>query len=120
MSALLAHARDTLEDSPQPAAKDEELEPTTAGWVVYIVRCADGTLYTGIAKDVARRIEQHNSSNVLGAAYTRGRRPVALVYQEPARTRSTASRREYEIKRMSRLEKEALLLACTRLRKRRT
>jgi putative endonuclease len=88
--------------------------------VVYIVRCADGTLYTGIAKDVVRRIEQHNSNNRLGAAYTRGRRPVVLVYQEPARTRSTASGREYEIKRMSRLEKEALLAASARRPKRRT
>ena len=80
-----------------------------SAWIVYIVRCADGTLYTGIAKDAGRRVEEHNSSNVLAARYTRARRPVVLVYHEMTPTRSTASKREYEIKQMSRLQKEALL-----------
>jgi len=87
-------------------------------WVVYIVRCADATLYTGIAKDVSRRVEEHNSSNVLAANYTRARRPVVLVHQEMTATRSTAGKREHEIKRMTRLEKEALILAAARPRKR--
>jgi putative endonuclease len=78
-------------------------------WFVYIVRCADDTLYTGIAKDVGRRIEEHNSSDVLAASYTRGRRPVALVYREAADTRSTALKREYEIKQLTRQEKDELL-----------
>jgi putative endonuclease len=78
-------------------------------WFVYIVRCADDTLYTGIAKDVERRIEEHNSSDVLAASYTRGRRPVALIYREAADTRSTALKREYEIKQLTRQEKEELL-----------
>lgn len=78
-------------------------------WTVYMVRCADGTLYTGIARDAARRVEEHNSSNLLGASYTRARRPVALVYQESAATRSAALRREYQIKRMTREQKERLL-----------
>jgi len=85
--------------------------------MVYIVRCADGTLYTGIAKDVMRRVEEHNSSNLLAASYTRGRRPVVLVYQEAAPTRSTASKREYEIKQLSRADKEALLLTSAPRRK---
>ena len=80
-------------------------------WFVYIVRCADDTLYTGIAKDVARRIEEHNSNNRLGAAYTRGRRPVVLVHREAVKTRSAAARREYEIKQMTRAGKQALLKA---------
>ena len=80
-----------------------------SAWIVYIVRCADGSLYTGIAKDVARRVEEHNESDLLAANYTRSRRPVALVYQEPAATRSVAGKREYEIKQMTRLEKEALI-----------
>lgn len=79
-----------------------------AAWSVYIVRCADGTLYTGIARDVARRIAEHNSDNRLASRYTRSRRPVALVYREAAPTRSAASRREHEIKRLSRVEKLAL------------
>ena len=78
-------------------------------WFVYIVRCADDTLYTGIAKDVTRRIEEHNSNNVLAASYTRARRPVALVHREAVKTRSAAARREYEIKQMTRLEKEYLI-----------
>ena len=78
-------------------------------WFVYIVRCADDTLYTGIAKDVARRVEEHNSNNLLAASYTRGRRPVALVYEEAVETRSAAARREYEIKQMTRAGKKELI-----------
>ena len=78
-------------------------------WFVYIVRCADDTLYTGIAKDVTRRIEEHNANNRLAANYTRARRPVALVYREAAKTRSAAARREHEIKEMARPEKEHLI-----------
>jgi len=77
-------------------------------WSVYIVRCVDDTLYTGIARNAARRVEEHNSNDLLAANYTRTRRPVALVYQEAAATRSAALKREYEIKQMSRQEKEAL------------
>ncbi len=74
-----------------------------------MARCADGSLYTGIARDVARRIEEHNSNNVLAANYTRARRPVTLVYREAAATRSAAAKREYQIKQMSRQAKEALI-----------
>ncbi len=74
-----------------------------------MVRCADGSLYTGIAMDVARRIEEHNSNNVLAANYTRARRPVMLVYREAAATRSAAAKREYQIKQMSRQAKETLI-----------
>lgn len=78
-------------------------------WSVYMVRCADDSLYTGIARDVARRIEEHNTDNLLAANYTRSRRPVTLVYSEAVATRSAAARREYQIKQLSRREKEALL-----------
>jgi putative endonuclease len=79
-------------------------------WSVYIVRCVDGSLYTGIAKDVARRVDEHNASNLLAANYTRARRPVTLVYQEAVATRSAAGKREYAVKCMSRAEKEALIV----------
>jgi len=82
-------------------------------WTVYIVRCADGSLYTGIAKDVARRVEEHNLNNRLAANYTRARRPVVLAYQELALTRSAAGKREHQIKQMRRMEKEALVLSAT-------
>jgi len=78
-------------------------------WTVYILRCADGSLYTGITRDVARRVAEHNSNGALAARYTRSRRPVALVYQEPAATRSAASKREYRIKRMTRGDKQRLV-----------
>ena len=81
-----------------------------ATWRIYIVRCADGSLYTGIAKDAVRRVEEHNSSHVLAAHYTRTRRPVTLVYQEAAATRSAAGKREHQIKQMSRQAKKALIL----------
>jgi len=87
------------------ALKKRETKPA---WTVYILRCADGSLYTGIARDVARRVKEHNSNRLLAARYTRARRPVALVYQEPAATRSVAGKREYRIKRMSRRDKQRL------------
>jgi putative endonuclease len=77
-------------------------------WHVYMVRCADGTLYTGVALDVRRRIAQHNGAERGGARYTRGRRPVRLVYRERRRSRSDALRREAAIKRLPRTAKEAL------------
>ena len=78
-------------------------------YFVYIVECADDTLYTGIATELGRRIEEHNSSDK-GAKYTRTRRPVYLVYSEEYPDRSTASKREYEIKKkMSRMKKLELI-----------
>ena len=78
-------------------------------YYVYIVRCADETLYTGIATELERRIEEHNSSDK-GAKYTRVRRPVTLVYNEEHPDRSTASKREYEIKKkMNRAQKLTLI-----------
>ena len=77
-------------------------------WFVYIVRCADSTLYTGIAKDVVKRVEDHNNNNASAAKYPRARRPVRLVYQETCCSHSHAARREYEIKQLSRPQKEAL------------
>lgn len=76
---------------------------------VYIVKCSDDTLYTGIATELNRRVEEHNHSDK-GAKYTRIRRPVTLMYSEAYPDRSSASKREYEIKkRMSRAEKLALI-----------
>jgi putative endonuclease len=76
-------------------------------WFVYIVRCADRSLYTGITTDANRRVEQHNCGR--GARYTRARCPVRLVYLESAGDRGAALRREHEIKRMSPGEKRRLV-----------
>lgn len=75
-------------------------------WYVYIVRCADRTLYTGVAKDVAARVATHNAGR--GAKYTRSRLPVKLVYRERVGERGAAQKREHAIKRLARKDKQAL------------
>ena len=77
-------------------------------WQVYMVRCKDGTLYTGITNDLAKRIKAHNSAKD-GARYTRSRRPVKLVYSEEAGSKSTAARLEYKIKKMTRAKKMEMI-----------
>ena len=76
-------------------------------YLVYILRCGDGSLYTGCTNDLPRRLRAHQSGR--GAKYTRSRLPVELIYQEPAADRSAALRREAAIKRMPRRQKLALL-----------
>jgi putative endonuclease len=75
---------------------------------VYIIRCSDDSLYTGITTDVERRLQEHASGR--GAKYFRGRKPEAVVFVEQDHTRSSASIREAQIKQMSRVEKERLIL----------
>ena len=77
------------------------------GWFLYLVRCADGSLYTGITNNVVRRCKQHNAGTA--SRYTRGRLPVELIYQESQASRSLALKRELAIKAMSREEKELLI-----------
>jgi len=80
-------------------------------WSVYMLRCADGSLYTGITTDVVRRVAEHNGEGApgaQGARYTRSRRPVQLVYMEAAANRAEAARREAAIKRLDRARKLAL------------
>ena len=89
--------------------KDRKPKPKPSGdrWLVYIVRCADGSLYTGISKDVKRRCQQHNAGTA--SRYTRSRRPVKLVWQEIQQTHRSALKRELAIKAMSRPEKLAMI-----------
>ena len=74
---------------------------------VYILKCSDDTLYTGYTVDLNKRIETHNKG--LGAKYTRGRLPVKLVYQELLKSKSEAMKREYQIKKLSKIEKLELI-----------
>jgi putative endonuclease len=76
-------------------------------YYVYIVQCVDGTLYTGYAVDLDKRIEAHNNGR--GAKYTAGRRPVSLVYSESFDSKSDALKREHELKRRTRKNKQALI-----------
>ncbi len=81
---------------------------TECDYSLYIIRCADGSLYTGIAIDVARRIKEHESDS-RGAKYLRGKRPLQLEYQERIGNRSAASRAEYCVKNLRRSAKESLV-----------
>ena len=90
-----------MADRAAPAAPVQ-----SAPWFVYILRCADDTLYTGITTDVERRLAAHNAGR--GAKYTRCRRPVAAIYTEQCAGHAEALRRERFIKRLSRREKEWL------------
>jgi len=80
-------------------------------WHVYMVRCADNSLYTGVAIDTNKRVDEHNLDDKLAARYTRTRRPVKLVYSEKCNSRSEAQRREYGLKQLGKSEKEKLVLA---------
>lgn len=79
-----------------------------ADWYVYIVRCSDDTLYTGITTDLDRRLHEHNNTKK-AARYTKNRRPVELVHHEPAEDRSSATQRENAIKAMPKETKEDLV-----------
>ena len=77
-------------------------------WTVYIVEAGDGSLYTGITTDVERRIKEHESGGA-GAKYLKGRNPLTVVYTEAGHDRSSAAKREAEIKKLSRGQKQALI-----------
>ena len=78
-------------------------------WTVYILKCADGSLYSGITTDIERRVAEHNGKGTRGARYTRARRPLQLVHTERFATRSAASIREAALKKLSRSEKLTLI-----------
>jgi putative endonuclease len=92
------------QDGPAQARKQEG----GGSWFVYVARCADRSLYTGVATDVRRRLAEHNEDNGRGARYTRGRRPITLIHVEEVASRAAALRREIEIKRLRRKAKEKL------------
>ena len=81
---------------------------TTNLWQVYILRCHDNSLYTGITTNLERRLHEHNHSN-RGARYTKSRRPVTLVYSEGAPSRAAAQSREYQLRHLPRTAKEQLI-----------
>ncbi|NMP15201.1 MULTISPECIES: GIY-YIG nuclease family protein [unclassified Thalassotalea] len=78
-------------------------------WYVYILKCADDSLYAGITTDLERRVKEHNQGGKLGAKYTRVRLPVSVVYHETCQCRSSASKREAAIKKLTRKQKLALI-----------
>lgn len=82
-----------------------------SNWFVYILRCADNTLYTGVTTDIKRRVKEHNGEGAKGkgAKYTKPRRPVTLAYQESALSRSSALIREAQLRKLSKIEKQKLV-----------
>jgi len=96
-----------MPDSAAASQSGPQAEVSTSPWWVYIVRCVDGTLYTGIARNLDARLRCHNAGK--GARYTRSRRPVEPVYSEAAHDRRAALKREYEIRRRGASYKRALI-----------
>ena len=96
--------KEGLPGPEQPVPMDKD---TASEWHLYILACADGTLYTGVAKDVEARVRQHNNGK--GAKYTRGRLPVNLVYSERVGTHGDALRRERRVKMMDLRHKRCLI-----------
>mgnify|MGYP000208510496 FL=1 len=92
-----------------PANDQSARTAVAAAWFVYVLRCADGSLYTGVTRDLARRLRQHNGELAGGPRYTRGRRPVAVAWSTTAPSRSEAQRQEARIKRWPRRAKLRLL-----------
>jgi len=88
-------------------AKHKRRRTPAEPWFLYILRCQDGSLYTGVTKDLERRLQQHNQGTA--SRYTRTRRPVAMVYHEPCRDRTAALVRECAVKALPRPRKEALI-----------
>ena len=84
------------------------LEMNYKSWFVYVVRCKDNSLYTGITTDISRRVKEHNTSK-RGAKYTRSRRPVRLVHEMKVLNRSEALKLEYKFKQLKKAEKEAII-----------
>ena len=78
-------------------------------WYLYVVRCSDDTLYTGITTDLARRLDEHNTSK-RGAKYTKTRRPTNLVYYELYQSRSNAQKAEHKFKKLTRQQKEKIII----------
>ena len=81
--------------------------PSPSRWLVYLLRCADGSLYTGITNDLPKRLKAHAAGKA--SRYTRSRLPVKLAYREPQKSKSAALKRELSIKRLRRAEKEKLV-----------
>ena len=80
-----------------------------ATWQVYLLQCADQSLYVGVTTDLVRRVQQHNGQLAGGARYTKARRPLALVWSDACDSRSEAQQREYALRRLSREQKLALI-----------
>ncbi len=84
-------------------------------WYLYLVRCQDGSLYTGISTDVARRFAQHRGEGGAGSKYLKGRAPLALVFQKNLGSKSLALKVERKVKKLSKVRKEELIRANTRI-----
>ena len=104
-----AKAKEVAVEKLRTELKNGEPETT---WFVYLLRCADDTLYTGITNDLPRRCDQHNAGT--GSRYTRSRLPIELIYQEAKASRSLALKREMAIKALSRQKKMSLIRATPR------
>src|SRR6476660_7391598 len=99
--------------SMQKKSRRMKVKPLSKKWIVYVVSCRDRSLYTGITTDLERRLRQHNSG--VASRYTRSRLPVKLAHQEPHPNQSSALKREWAIKKMSKPEKVAMIRLAARI-----
>lgn len=95
--------------------QSNKVKRASRSWRLYILKCSDGTFYTGITNDLQRRVEQHNNGSA--SRYTRSRLPVVLLHEERCRNRSSALKKECRVKALSRKEKEAYIYKKTGRRK---
>ncbi|MBN2865885.1 MAG: GIY-YIG nuclease family protein [Thiotrichales bacterium] len=99
-----------MEEAEKPESKSEQAcLDSNQKWFVYLLRCADDSLYCGVTTNLTKRLRQHNGELVGGAKYTKVRQPCELVYSEPSENRRSATQREYAIKQLSRAQKLQLI-----------
>lgn len=92
---------------------DEQVKKPNKPWYTYLLRCADNSLYAGVTTDLKRRVKEHNGKSKAAAKYTRVRQPVELVYFEQVANRVVATKREYQIKQLTKQQKETMVARFT-------
>nr|WP_153912890.1 GIY-YIG nuclease family protein [Shewanella sp. TC10] len=95
--------------SDDVSEKSSKSSPKNVDWFLYMIKCHNGHIYTGITTDVKRRFTEHQAGGAKGAKYLKGKGPLTLVYQESVADRSLASKREVAVKKLSRVKKLALI-----------
>ncbi|QSX33867.1 GIY-YIG nuclease family protein [Shewanella avicenniae] len=112
----MTEAVNTVEVADNNAGKSDSMasqsvSQTTQVWYLYMIRCRDGELYTGVTTDVARRVSEHQAGGAKAAKYLRGRAPLQLAYQECIGDKRTAHQREWQVKQLTRAQKLSLIAA---------
>lgn len=100
-------------NQPSVSQPDNPAQKPGKPWYIYLLRCADNSLYAGVTTDLTRRVKEHNGKSKAAAKYTRVRQPVELVYFEQVANRVAATKREYQIKQLTKQQKETMIIGFT-------